>query len=356
MNVLLVGGGTAGSVTPLLAVAEQIRKRQPDTTFLFLGTAHGPETTLVPTAHIPFQSIAAGKLRRYWSWSNFTDLIRTVVGVVQSWRLMRQWRPDVVIGAGSYVCVPVCFAARMHRIPIMVHQQDVISGLANRIIAPWASKITVTFAASAKSFPKSKVEVTGNPVRQAISRSDTRKGRSFLGIAPERQIILCIGGGTGAVALNTLVSAAAPEILSVADVVHLTGGRATRSVEDPRYHPFEFLNQELPDVLAAASVVVTRAGLGMLSELGCLGKPAIVIPMPQTHQEANANILKEHQAAIVVDQRTMTPHQFASIIVSVLEDHQQRTALGTALHKIFTPGASERLAEMVLSYDPQRLH
>jgi UDP-N-acetylglucosamine--N-acetylmuramyl-(pentapeptide) pyrophosphoryl-undecaprenol N-acetylglucosamine transferase len=148
MNVLLVGGGTAGSVTPLLAVAEQIRKRQPETNFLFLGTAHGPETTLVPSTNIPFQSISSGKLRRYWSWSNFTDLIRTVLGVFQSWRLMRHWRPDVVIGAGSYVCVPVCFAARMLRIPIMVHQQDVVSGLANRIIAPWASKITVTFAAS----------------------------------------------------------------------------------------------------------------------------------------------------------------------------------------------------------------
>lgn len=352
MKVLLVGGGTAGSVTPLLAVAEDIRKRKPETELLFLGTKHGPETILVPAAHIPFQSIASGKLRRYWSWQNIIDIFKTVQGIWQSWRLCRQWHPDIVIGAGSFVCVPVSLAARMLRIPILVHQQDVITGLANRIIAPWASGITVTFAASAKSFPKSKVEITGNPVRQSMSRSDGRKGRSFLGIAPERPIIVCIGGGTGAVALNALVSAAAPEIVSVADVVHLTGGRTTRTIDDPRYHQFDFLQAELPDVLSAASVVVTRAGLGTLSELGFLGKPAIVIPMPETHQEANARLLQEAKAALVADQRTLTPHQFSSLLISLLEDHQQRTALGTALHHIFIPGASERIADIVLSYAP----
>jgi UDP-N-acetylglucosamine--N-acetylmuramyl-(pentapeptide) pyrophosphoryl-undecaprenol N-acetylglucosamine transferase len=240
-------------------------------------------------------------------------------------------------------------------IPVFVHQQDVLPGLANRLIAPWAKSVTVTFSASAKVFPKTKTEVTGNPIRQSILRSDGRRGREFLHVAADRPIVVCIGGGTGALSLNTLVSAAAPELLHSADVVHITGGRGTTTIHDDRYHAFPFLDAELPDVLAAASIVVTRAGLGTLSELGGLGKPAIVLPMPDTHQEANAKIIAEHQAAVVLDQRTCTPHQFTTVITRLLEDHQQRTALGTALHAVFTPGASERIAEKILAYDPQRV-
>lgn len=192
MKVLLCGGGTAGSVTPLLAIAEQLRKQQPQVELLFVGTTHGPEQTLVPGAGMPIQSISAGKLRRYWSWKNISDLVTTVYGCWQSWRLLRHWRPDVVIGAGSFVCVPVCYAAKMLRIPIFVHQQDVIPGLANRLIAPWAAAITVTFTESANVFQKSKTEVTGNPIRQSILRADGRRGREFLKVANDRPIIVCI--------------------------------------------------------------------------------------------------------------------------------------------------------------------
>jgi len=351
MKILLSGGGTIGSVSPLLAVIDSIRKRQPEAEFLFVGTEHGPERALVESAGIRFQSIPAGKLRRYLSGKNVSDVWQLLRGVVSALRIMRQWRPDVIVGAGSYVCVPLGWAGWLCRIPVIAHQQDVIPGLANRLLARVAKKITVTFPTSKCSFPEGKTEVIGNPVRQSIIHAQPNRGRAFLHLSPDRPLVVVLGGGTGSEMLNQLFLQAIGDILPRADVVHLTGPARTPSTfRHPAYHSFTFLTTELPDVLAAATVVVSRAGLGVLSELAALGKPTIVIPMPRTHQEANAATVAQAQAAVVIAQDSITPAQLGQRLISILEDHQYRAELGTNIHRLFTPDAADRLATIILAY------
>lgn len=351
MKYLFSGGGTAGSVTPLLALIEHIRRLDSQAEFLFVGTNDGPEKSLAETAHIDFVAIPAGKMRRYWSSKNIGDSWRVLVGTVAARRVMAKWKPDVVLGAGSYVCVPVGWAAALLRIPVLVHQQDVIPGLANKLVSRFAARITVTFPQSVRDFPSKRTERIGNPVRPEILRARGSVGREFLHIAHDRPIVLFIGGGTGAEVLNRLVTGVVGDVVDTADIVALTGrARQHEDVEDARVHQFPFLGAELPSVMAAATVVVTRAGLGVLSEVAALGKPTIVIPIPQSHQEANAQAMADGHAAIVLDQRRLTPHQLGMAIMELLRDHELRSSLSTAVHRYFTPDAAERLATLAVSH------
>lgn len=348
MRILFSGGGTLGSVTPLLAIAEVVRQRQPDTQCFWLGTARGPERTLVEAAQIIFRPIVAGKLRRYWSLATLLAPFRVAIGWWQSIYWLVKWRPDCVVVAGGFVAVPVVWAAWLVRIPTIVHQQDVVAGLANKLMAPFAKVITVTFESSLTDYPKTKTRWTGNPVRPSVLSGSRARALTTFGLAADVPTVLVVGGGTGAESLNTVVGQSAGDLSAVCQIVHVTGIGKTVVVENaPRYHQYPLLIGELADALAIADVVVTRAGLGFLSELAALQKAVVIVALPGTQQEQNAALFGAHGAARVVDGATLTASLFTATIRSLVESESDRANVVHNISHLMKAGAAETLADIV---------
>ncbi|MDQ3811028.1 MAG: UDP-N-acetylglucosamine--N-acetylmuramyl-(pentapeptide) pyrophosphoryl-undecaprenol N-acetylglucosamine transferase [Chloroflexota bacterium] len=348
--MLLAGGGSGGSATPVLAVAQALRRAHPSSRFLYVGTRHGPEAALAQAHAIPFAGIASGKLRRYWDWHNLVDPLRVAGGVAEAYALVRRFRPRVAFAAGGFGAVPPMVAARLAGTRTLIHQQDVEPGLANRLLVPFAQRITVSLASSLEHFPRSRSIGTGNPVREEIARAEPSQAIVRLGLDPRLPLLVVTGGGTGALGLNRLVAAAAPRLVERMQVVHLTGrGRGVPSQTDSRrYRAIEFLVEEMPHLLAAATIVVSRAGMGTLTELAALARPTLVVPMPGSHQWANAHAFARLGAVEIVDQDTASPDRLSQRILGLLDDPLRQAQLGRALAASMPRDAAERIAETLL--------
>lgn len=343
--MLLAGGGSGGSAAPVIAVAEALRDLRPDTDFLYVGTRTGPERSLVAAAGFRFESVASGRLRRYLTWRNLIDPGLVVIGVTQAARLVRKFRPDVAFGAGGFATAAPLIAARALGARVMIHQQDAVAGLANRMLAPFASRISVALPGSATAFGRRTVGAIGNPVRRAILIADPVAGRQFLGLEEAIPLVLATGGGTGALGLNRLLAEAAKELVSEACVVHVTGaGKAVTEWSHPRYPTFEFLAEEFPDILAAADVVVSRSGMSSLAEIGALQKAAIVVPMLHSHQELNAAMVARSGGGLILSEEELTGARLAGEVRSLLHDPERRSSLGTAAGQLLPSGAGQRIA------------
>lgn len=356
MRIMLAGGGSGGSATPLLAVAQELRSRDSAVELLYVGTRRGPETVLTAKERIPYVAVRSGKLRRYWSAENLTDLFRIAAGLVESLRVVRRFRPDVAVGAGGFASVPPLAAAALVGVPLLVHQQDVLPGLANRLLVPAARRITVAMSQTLRHFPPSRSRVVGNPVRPSILAGDPAVAASTLGLDPSSPLVLVTGGGTGALGLNRIVAAAAPELSTFCQTIHLSG--RGRGVAVPplgrRYRQVEFLVDEMPHVLTAAALVVTRAGMSTLSELAALGKPSVIIPMPRSHQEANAAAFAQQRAAVVLDQDSLTPERLVQTVRDLLADDHRREGLGRAMSGAMPRDATVRLTDEIMALLPGR--
>lgn len=347
-RIVLVGGGTGGATTPLLALAERLRELHPDIGLYFIGTSSGPERALARAEGISFHAISAGKLRRYFSFRNVSDVAITAIGFFQALRLLRVLHPEVIVSVGSYVAVPVVWAGRLLGIPSIVHQQDLVPGLSNRLCAPHAHTITTSFEESLRFFPKDKAVWTGNPVRKAILAIPHETGLERFRLLPELPVLLVFGGGTGSLRMNELLAAALDRLLHSFQVIHITGGRTTGAGNDhPRYHRFDFLTDDMPFALAAADFVVCRAGLATLTELGVLGKPAIVVPMPHSHQEANASFFADHGACVTLQEDELTAETMANAIVGLWNDRTRRTSLSEHIRTLVRPDAAERIVGLL---------
>jgi UDP-N-acetylglucosamine--N-acetylmuramyl-(pentapeptide) pyrophosphoryl-undecaprenol N-acetylglucosamine transferase len=350
MRIIMSGGGTLGSVTPLLAAAQAIKRIEPTAELLWVGTRGGPEEKLVAAAGIPFRAISSGKLRRYFDWRNFVDLARIICGFFESRRLLKGYRPDAVVMAGGYVAVPVVWAAATLKIPVYVHQMDIRPGLANRLAAPFAKGFSVAFEKSLRDFAKKNPVWTGNPIRQLMRGGSRDEARKLFGLEEGIPTVLVIGGGTGAINLNRLVRRAAPAICERAQVIHLTGaGKAEGHEGMPtRYHEMEFLADDLRHALAAAYLVVTRAGMGTLTELAALGLPTVIVPIPDSHQEENAKLFADAGAAVMVNEKTTFSKALADQILALLSDGNRLSDLRQKMLKMNRPDADEALAREIL--------
>ncbi len=348
MRVLIAGGGSGGSSAPVLAVAEELLRRDP-CEFLYVGTSEGPERELVERVGIPFRSVHTGKLRRYWSFQNLADLFRVPMGLVESIGIVRGFRPEVAFAAGGFAAVPPLLIAELLRVPTVVHQQDVQPGLANRILAPFATAVTVTFPASLAHFPGAKSRVTGNPVRQEILAGNREDGLIRFDLRADLPVVLVTGGGTGAAGLNRLLAGALATLAPRCQVLHITGrGKGTEIPEaGPGYRQVEFLAEGMGDALAAADLVVSRAGLSTLTELAALGKPSILVPMPASHQEANAAVFEQARAAVVLQEREQTPVALAEAILDLLADRQRLAALAERARSVMSAQAEARIADVL---------
>jgi UDP-N-acetylglucosamine--N-acetylmuramyl-(pentapeptide) pyrophosphoryl-undecaprenol N-acetylglucosamine transferase len=276
--VLFTGGGTAGHVTPNIAVLEAASCKSWEVAYV--GSAAGIEREMIGALGIPYYSVASGKLRRYFSWQNFIDPFFILWGLVQSVALCLRLRPDAVFSKGGFVSVPLVVAAWLLRVPVISHESDVTPGLANRLTYPFCRRICVTFEATARYLPKGKVNVTGTPVRRALVSRDAAAGLEFLGFSGQKPVLLVFGGSLGAATINNQTRRVLTVLVQDFDVVHLVGhGNLDSAIASPGYVQKEFIGDQFGDVLAAATVVVSRAGANSVYELLMTRKPHLLIPL-----------------------------------------------------------------------------
>jgi UDP-N-acetylglucosamine--N-acetylmuramyl-(pentapeptide) pyrophosphoryl-undecaprenol N-acetylglucosamine transferase len=299
----------------------------------YVGSDSGIESSMVAPLDVPFHGIASGKLRRYFSWENFIDPFRVVWGILQALVLCVRLKPDVVFSKGGFVSVPVVVAAWMLRIPVVSHESDVTPGLANRLAYPFCRRICVTFNETAMYLPAKKVLITGTPVRQSLLSGDRDRGLSFLGLDSTRPVLLVFGGSLGAEGINRQVRSVLPTLLAQFQVVHVAGqGNLDPSMDQAGYVQREFIGAEFGDVLAAADIVVSRAGANSLYELFCLRKPHLLIPLTAAQsrgdQIENARVFADKGYSRVIEEAALTDERFLAKVMQLL---QERDAVSSRL-------------------------
>ena len=355
-HIIFSGGGTLGPVMPLVAVLQELRARHSAWKFLWVGTTTGPEREVLECMGVRFVALPPAKWRRYKSFKNITDLAILSYDIFKSWRIIKHFQPDILITAGGYVSLPLHIAGRVARIPMLVHQEDVVPGLANRFMARFATLVTVTFERSASCFKKRRAVYIGNPVRAGLKAVGHAEAPAHFGFSPARKTIVVIGGGTGATRLNRLVAEALPVLGKKYQILHVTGrGKAYWGNSQDIHHQsiaahykqFEFLDErELGLAFAAADIVVTRAGLGTLSELAVLGKPAMIVPIKNSHQEQNAEAFAGRGAAVLFEE-TGSYEDFARALQEILNDDRELALMAHNMKKIMPANAREAFAVAV---------
>ncbi|NCB30060.1 MAG: undecaprenyldiphospho-muramoylpentapeptide beta-N-acetylglucosaminyltransferase, partial [Clostridia bacterium] len=324
-TILLTGGGTAGHVTPNLALLPQLRAE--GYSIHYIGTADGIERTLLEEeADVSYHTISAGKLRRYFSFKNFVDPFRVIKGMFQAKRIIRDVKPDVVFSKGGFVSVPVVIAAR-GKAPVITHESDYTPGLANKIAARFADTVCVTFEDTLPYVGKKGV-YTGTPIRPALFAGKAGKGLSFTGFTGERPILLVMGGSQGAQAINEALREALPCLTQTFDIIHLCGKcKMEASIDNPAYVQYEYISEELPDLLACADIILSRAGANAVFEFLALAKPALLIPLPLScsrgDQILNARYFARKGYAITMDQADLNPESLCKALASLYESRLQ---------------------------------
>lgn len=295
---------------------------------LYIGTKKSNEQELVErelkrifkslkNASWHYKAISAGKLRRYWSLKNITDVVSIILGFFQSFNLLKNFRPDLIFCKGGYVTVPVAFAAALLRKKIWIHESDVTPGLATRINARFAEKIFVSFEESVKSFKKmfhKKIEVVGNPLRAGITQGTAERARSFTGLREKVPTILVMGGSLGSQCINDILQDVLSVLLKEYAIIHVTGQNTSSLLQHPRYRAYSFLGDELSDCYALADVIITRAGAGSVFESAAVNKPTIFIPLSHASSRGdqidNARAAEKHSNAIVLEQELLEKNPF----------------------------------------------
>ncbi len=347
-KIVLTGGGTLGHVTPHLALIPHLREAGYE--IHYIGTENGMEAAKMRSVPgVTYHAVKSGKLRRYFSWQNFTDPFRVIAGAFQSARLMGRIRPDVVFSKGGFVAVPVVFGAWLHRIPVLCHESDLTPGLANKLCRPFAKRFATTFPECAEALG-SKAEMTGTPLRPELFRGSQEKGLELFGFDGSRPVLLMMGGSSGAKRVNAALREALPRLTEDFDIAHVCGkGNLDPALEGTRgYSQKEFLDKELPDALAAADLVLSRAGANALGEFQQLGRPMLLIPYPKDasrgDQILNAESMKKRGLCHVLPQEEMNGETLAKALRETWADREN---LEKALREAPPADGTKRVLEMV---------
>ena len=323
-HVLFTGGGSAGHVTPNLALMERLTRAGWGVSYI--GSYRGIERSLVEAAGVPYTSIATGKLRRYWSPKNLIDPFLIVWGCFQALIICRRRCPDVVFSKGGFVAVPVVIAAWLCRIPVVCHESDVTPGLATRLCAPIANVVCINFEETAHFVNPRKILLTGTPLRRALTDGDRARGLAWLGFSPELPVLLVFCGSLGAARINDVVRQSLPKLMTQMQVVHVVGeGRLSDRHQDIEgYLQVEFIGAEFGDVLMSADVVVSRAGANSLYELIALRRPHLLIPLPLTasrgDQIQNARAFQKAGMSRMLAQEDLSPDTLIGAIERVMAE------------------------------------
>jgi UDP-N-acetylglucosamine--N-acetylmuramyl-(pentapeptide) pyrophosphoryl-undecaprenol N-acetylglucosamine transferase len=353
-RVAMTGGGTAGHVIPGLAVAEELARRWAGSVF-WIGSGSGIERQLAERAGLPFKAIPAGKLRRYFSLRNVSDIAKVAAGIVASIAILRRERPRLLFSKGGFVSVPPVLAARLLGIPCFTHESDFDPGLATRINARFCEKLLVSFPETLGFLPPGwagRTEVTGNPVRASLASADPAKGRRFVGCGSRAPLLFIVGGSQGSSFLNGLVASCLPELRALAFVAHQMGEREYAQASGANYFTTAFLADEMPHVLAAADLVVCRSGANTLAELAALGKPSILVPLSTSgsrgDQIRNAEVFRRAGAAIVLREEDASGVSLSDAVSGLLSDRQRLAAMAEKARALGGTNAAARIATLIL--------
>lgn len=348
-NIVFTGGGTAGHVAPNIALIHEVNCKDWD--IAYIGSAKGIEKQMIQPLGIPFYAVSSGKLRRYLSIKNLFDPVKIVFGIIQSFFLLNKLKPDLVFSKGGFVAFPVVVGAWLNRIPVVAHESDMSPGLANRLCFPFVKKICLTFEAGKKHFKKqNKIEVTGTPIREQLFNGNSARGLKLCGFSAEKPCLLVIGGSLGAGSVNLCVREALPQLIKEYQVVHLCGkGKLDATLNNfPGYRQFEYANEELADLFAAASVVISRAGANSLYEILALGKPHILIPLSaqvsRGDQIQNARYFQKLGVSIVIEDNSLNPE----ILVQALHNlEKNKNDINNKIKQLNIKSATEKILDII---------
>ena len=326
-RIILTGGGTAGHVTPNIALLPRLKELHYD--IHYIGSYNGIERELIEQFGVPYHGISSGKLRRYFSLQNFTDPFRVIKGFGEARRLIKLLKPDVVFSKGGFVSVPVVLAAKKCKVPVIIHESDMTPGLANKICIPSAARVCCNFPETVSALPADKSVLTGSPIRQELLSGSKEKALEFTGLNDEKPVLLVVGGSLGATAVNEMVRRTLPELLKDFQVVHLCG----RNKLDPSlneltgYVQYEYIKDELKDLFALTDIVVSRSGANAICELLALHKPNLLIPLPASasrgDQILNAKSFEQQGFSLVLDEDTTNDQEFIESVRTLYRDRQK---------------------------------
>lgn len=308
-RIILTGGGTAGHVTPNIALLPGLKELGYD--IHYIGSYNGIERELIEQFNIPYHGISSGKLRRYFSVQNFTDPFRVIKGFGEAKKLIKSLKPDVIFSKGGFVSVPVVMAGKKCHVPTIIHESDMTPGLANKLSISSASKVCCNFPETLSHLPEEKAVLTGSPIRQELLTGDRKAALKFCGLTDEKPVILIVGGSLGSVVVNNAVRAILPQLLKDFSVIHLCGKNKTdESLKDLKgYVQFEYVQQELKDLFALTDIVISRAGANAICELLALHKPNLLIPLSANasrgDQILNARSFERQGFSIVLEEEEL---------------------------------------------------
>lgn len=347
-KIILTGGGTAGHVTPNLALIPSLKEAGYD--IRYIGSYQGIERKLIEEAGIPYDGISSGKLRRYFDVKNFSDPVRVLKGYAEALRLMKKYKPDVVFSKGGFVSVPVVLAAKHYKIPTIIHESDMTPGLANKICIPSAKKVCCNFPETLKHLPEEKAVLTGSPIRAELLKGDRLSGLQYTGLSADRPVILVIGGSLGSVIVNTAVRKLLPQLLTQFQVIHICGkGNLDESLIGTRgYVQYEYVDAPLKHLFAAADLVVSRAGANAICELLALRKPNILIPLSAAasrgDQILNAASFQEQNFSTVIAEENLTDQ---TLYQAIQETYQNRARFIKTMEQSPLGNAVETVIQLI---------
>ena len=326
-RIILTGGGTAGHVTPNIALIPRLLELGYD--ILYIGSYQGIEKELIEPFGIPYHGISSGKLRRYFSVQNFTDPFRVLKGFGEAKRLIKELQPDVIFSKGGFVSVPVVLAGKHNKVPTIIHESDMTPGLANKIAIPSATKVCCNFPETLEHLPKDKAVLTGSPIRQELLSGNRIAAMDLCHFSADKPVILVIGGSLGSVAVNNAVRLALPELLEHFQIVHLCGkGKVDDSLTSMKgYTQFEYIKDELRDIFALADIVISRAGANAICELLALRKPNLLIPLSANasrgDQILNARSFERQGFSMVLEEEELTKESLLEAVRKLYNDRSR---------------------------------
>ena len=345
-KIILTGGGTAGHVTPNLALIPALKDAGYE--IRYIGSYQGIERRLIENAGIPYDGISSGKLRRYFDLKNFSDPFRVLKGYGEARRLLKRYRPDVIFSKGGFVAVPVVLAAKHFKIPVIIHESDMTPGLANKLCIPSAVKVCCNFPETLKYLPADKAVLTGSPIRADLLKGDRLSGLNYAHLPSEKPILMVIGGSLGSVAVNQAVRGILPRLLETFQIIHICGkGNLDEGlIGTPGYVQYEYVDAPLKHLFAAADVVISRAGANSICELLALKKPNLLIPLPASasrgDQILNAASFAKQGFSRVLEEEQITPDSLFEAITQLYArrrdyiEAMEKSSLNNAVETIFS--------------------
>lgn len=347
-KIILTGGGTAGHVTPNIALLPSLQNAGYEVHYI--GSYNGIEKKLIEDIGIPYYGISSGKLRRYFDIKNFSDPFRVIKGFGEADRLIKKLKPDVAFSKGGFVSVPVVLAAKKNGVPAIIHESDMTPGLANKICIPAATKVCCNFTETYNLLPEGKAVLTGTPIRRELFEGDKNRAATFCGLDPAKSTILIIGGSSGSVVINNVIRESLDDILPNFQVIHLCGkGHLDESLSDKKgYVQFEYISKELRDLFAFCDLVISRAGANAICELLALKKPNILIPLSKAasrgDQILNAKSFKKSGYSYVIEEEELSKASLLNAIrdvaahkekyIKAMEESKMSDSIGTIMELI----------------------